>query len=92
MPRKHLPGGHFPVAMAPEALHPGKAPTLPWKIKVTSKCLFHYVSSEGDISESRSVWNILGSCFENTLCIHLDTGPRGQNSQFFPGEYYSGAA
>ena len=31
-------------------------------------------------SEPRSVWDVLGSCGENTLCVHVDTGPRGKNS------------
>ena len=31
-------------------------------------------------SKPRSVWDILGSCGENTLCVHVDTWPRGKNS------------
>ena len=39
--------GHFSAAMAPEALHPGRDPTLPGEVKATSKQLFSHVSSAG---------------------------------------------
>ena len=48
MAGKRLLGGHFPVAMAPEALLPGRAPTLPGNIKANSKRLFHHISSAGE--------------------------------------------
>ena len=39
--------GHFSAAMAPEALHPGRDPTLPGEVKATSKQLFYHISSAG---------------------------------------------
>ena len=41
MAEKHWLAGHFSVAMAPEDLHPGRAPSLPRKVKAVSKQLLH---------------------------------------------------
>ena len=48
MAGKGLLGIHFTVAMDPEALHPGRAPTLPGKVKATSTWLFCFISSAGE--------------------------------------------
>ena len=74
------------MAMAPEALHPGRAPTLPGNVKATSTRLFCCVSSAERASEPRSLCTMLGSCGQNTLGAHLEPGPRGPNWHLSPGE------
>ena len=74
------------MAKAPEALPQAGLPHSQGKSKQASHSFSVTLALQERASAFRFVCHELRYCGENTWCIHLDPGPRGQKSHFSPGE------
>ena len=78
------------MALAPGALHPGRAPTLPGNVQPTStRCSVTFALQERPL-EPRPICTMLSSCGQNTLGAHLEPGPGAQTGFFWQGSPNAG--